>query len=110
LNFYNGEQKNQTLFFNPAKIARARERAAAQKETELQQKRTMADKKMQRAITREKKARETTERKIRKETERIAAREKVAREKIARIAAKETKKVQKTRETELRKLKLKRSV
>ena len=37
LNFYDeGEQEGQALFFSPAKITRARERAAAQKETEIQ--------------------------------------------------------------------------
>jgi hypothetical protein len=47
LNFYKkGEMKDQTLFFNPAKITRARERATALKETESQQKRTAADRRM----------------------------------------------------------------
>jgi hypothetical protein len=111
LNFYKeGEQEGQALFFSPAKVARARERVAAQKKAELQQKRTVADKIMQQAIAREEKAREAAERKVRKETERIAAREEVAREKVARVAEKEAKKVQKAREAELRKLKLKRSV
>jgi regulator of replication initiation timing len=37
LNFYKeSEQENQALFFSPAKIARARERAAALKKIELQ--------------------------------------------------------------------------
>jgi regulator of replication initiation timing len=37
LNFYKkSEQKNQTIFFNSAKIARARDYAAALKEIELQ--------------------------------------------------------------------------
>jgi hypothetical protein len=41
LNFYEkGEKQGQALFFSPAKIVRARERAAALEETELQQKRT----------------------------------------------------------------------
>ena len=35
LNFYEGEQAGEALFFSPAKIARARERAAALKEAEL---------------------------------------------------------------------------
>jgi hypothetical protein len=94
LNFHKeNEMKNQALFFNPAKIARARERAAALKEIETQQKRTATDRKMQQAITREKKARETAEKKARKETERIAAREKAAREKAAKTAEREAKKI-----------------
>jgi hypothetical protein len=36
LNFYEGEMEDQTLFFSSAKIARARERAAALEETETQ--------------------------------------------------------------------------
>jgi hypothetical protein len=37
LNFYEeGEQKGQALFFSPAKVVRARERASALKEAELQ--------------------------------------------------------------------------
>ena len=35
LDFYKGEQAGQALFFSPAKITRARERAAALKEAEL---------------------------------------------------------------------------
>jgi hypothetical protein len=85
--------KGQALFFNPAKIARARERAAVLKKTESQRKRTAADRKMQQAIAREKKAREAAEKKIRKKAERTAAREEAAREKAAKTAEKETKKV-----------------
>jgi hypothetical protein len=93
LNFYKeSEQKNQTLFFNPAKIARARERAAALEKIKLQQKRIIADKKLQQAIAREKKAREAAEKKVRKEAERTAAREKAAREKAIKTAEKEAKK------------------
>jgi hypothetical protein len=104
LNFYKeSEQENQALFFNSAKIARARERAAALEKAELQQKRITADKKLQQAIAREEKAREATEKKVRKEAEHTTAREKAAREKIAKTAEKEAKKAQKARETELRK-------
>jgi hypothetical protein len=93
LNFYEeNEQENQTLFFNPAKITRARERAAALEEIEFQQKRTTADKKLQQAIAREKKARKAAEKKAKKETKRTAAREEAAREKAAKTAEKETKK------------------
>jgi hypothetical protein len=85
LNFHKkDEMEDQALFFSPAKVARARERVAALKETEAQQKRTAANRKMQQAIAREKKAREAAEKKDRKEIERIAAREEVAREKIAK--------------------------
>jgi hypothetical protein len=104
LNFYKeSEQEDQTLFFSPAKIARARERAAALEEAELQQKRTTADKKLQQTIAREEKAREAVEKKARKEAERTAAREEAAREKAVKAAEKEIKKGQKAREAELRK-------
>jgi hypothetical protein len=94
LNFYKeDEMKNQILFFSFAKIARARERAAALKEIEFQRKRTAADKKMQQAIAREEKTRETAEKKIRKKAERTAAREETAREKAVKTAEKEIKKV-----------------
>jgi hypothetical protein len=72
------------LFFNSARIIRAREHAAALKKIQTQQKRTSADKKMQQTIAREKKARKAAERKIKKETEYITAREKAAREKAAK--------------------------
>jgi hypothetical protein len=104
LNFYDeGEIEDQALFFSPAKVTRARERAAALEKAESQQKRTAADRKMQQAIAREEKAREAAERKARKEIERIAAREEAAREKAARQAEKEAKRPQKAREAELRK-------
>jgi hypothetical protein len=93
LNFYKeSEQESQALFFNPAKIARARERAAALKKAEFQQKRITADKKLQQTIAREEKAREAAEKKTRKEIERTAAREEAAREKAAKTAEKEAKK------------------
>jgi hypothetical protein len=48
LNFYEEDkQKDQILLFSPAKIVRARERAAALEKAEFQQKRTAADKKLQ---------------------------------------------------------------
>jgi hypothetical protein len=93
--------EDQTLFFNPAKIARAREYAAALEKAEAQQKRTAADRKIQQAIAREEKARESADKKARKETERIAA-----REKAAKTAEKEVKKAQKAREMELYKTKI----
>jgi hypothetical protein len=94
LNFHKkGEMEGQILFFSPAKVARARKRAAALEETVIQQKRTAADRKMQQAIARKEKAREVAEKKARKETERIIAREKAAREKIAKAAEREAKKV-----------------
>jgi membrane protein involved in colicin uptake len=101
-----GEQAGQALFFSPAKVTRARERAAALKEAELQRQRTAADKKLQQAIAREEKAREAIEKKARKEAERTAAREELAREKAARQAEKEAKKAQKAREEELRKIEI----
>jgi hypothetical protein len=94
LNFYKeDEMEDQALFFSPAKIARARERAAAMKETEFQRKRTAADRKMQQIIAREEKIREAAEKKARKEVERTAAREEAAREKAAKTTEKKTKKV-----------------
>jgi hypothetical protein len=93
LNFHKkNEMEDQILFLNTGKIARARERAAALKEAELQQKRTTANKKLQQAITREEKVRKAAEKKAKKETERIAAREKAAREKTAKTAEREAKK------------------
>jgi hypothetical protein len=87
------EMENQILFFNSAKIARARERTAAVKETESQQKCTAADRKMQQIIAREEKTREAVEKKARKEAERTAARVEAAREKAAKTAEKEAKKI-----------------
>jgi hypothetical protein len=95
--------EDQILFFNPAKVVRAREHAAALKEVEIQQKRITADKKMQQTIAREEKIRETAEKKVRKETEHIIAREKAAREKIIKAAERKTKKAQKAREMKLHK-------
>jgi phage shock protein A len=65
-------------------------------------------KKLQQAITREEKTRETVEKKVRKIAERTAAREKLTSEKAARQAEKEVKRAQKAREAELRKIKIKR--
>jgi hypothetical protein len=104
------EQKNRILFFNSAKIVRARERAAALEETELQQKRTTADKKLQKAITREEKAREAAEKKARKEIEYTAAREEAAREKLQKRPKKRLKKHNKRARQSCAKLKLKRNV
>jgi hypothetical protein len=76
--------KTRLCFSVPRRVARARERATALEEAESQQKRTAANRKMQRVITREEKAREAAERKVRKKIERIVAREEAAREKIAK--------------------------
>jgi hypothetical protein len=85
LNFYEEDKmEDQALFFSPAKIARARDRAALLEEAESQQKLTAADRKMQQTIAREEKVREAAERKARKEIEHIAAREEAAREKAAK--------------------------
>jgi hypothetical protein len=85
LNFYKeDEMEDQALFFSPAKVARARERAAALEKAESQRKRTAADRKMQQAIAPEEKAREAAKKKARKEA---------AREKAAKTAEKEAKKV-----------------
>jgi hypothetical protein len=93
LNFYEeDEMEDQTLFFSPAKLTRARERAAALEKAESQRKRTAADRKMQQAIAREEKTREAAEKKARKKAERTAAREEAAREKAAKTAEKEAKK------------------
>jgi hypothetical protein len=51
LNFHKkNEIKNQILIFSSAKVIRARERAAALEKTEIQQKRTAANRKMQQTI------------------------------------------------------------
>jgi hypothetical protein len=90
LNFYKeGEMEDQALFFSSAKVARARERAAALEKTESQRKRTAADRKMQQAIAPEEKAREAAKKKARNGT---AAREEAAREKTAKTAEKKAKK------------------
>ncbi len=73
-------------------LRRLRSRAAAQEETEIHQKRTAEDKKLQAAITREGKARETAEKKARKKIERADAREEIVQEKVTRAAEKEIKK------------------
>jgi replication initiation and membrane attachment protein DnaB len=61
---------------------------------------------LQQAIAREEKTREAIEKKVKKTIKRAAAREELAREKAARQAEKEVKKAQKTREAELRKIKI----
>jgi membrane protein involved in colicin uptake len=98
-----GEAQGQALFFSPAKVARARERAHEREAAEIQQKHTAADKKLQAAIAREDKAREKAEKKAEKDAARVAARAETAREKAARTAEREAKKTQKAREAALRK-------
>jgi hypothetical protein len=61
---------------------------------------------LRQAITREEKAREIIEKKVKKTAKRAAAREELAREKASRQAEKEIKKAQKTREAELRKIEI----
>ena len=73
-------------------LRRLRSRAAAQEETEIHQKGTAEDKRLQAAITRERKVKGTAEKKARKETERADAREEIVRERAARAAEKEIKK------------------
>jgi hypothetical protein len=111
LNFHKKDEiEDQILFFSPAKIARARKRAAALKKTETQQKRTAADRKMQQTIARKEKAREAAEKKARKEIKRITAREKAAREKVAKTAERKAKKHKKRAKWSCIKPKLKKNV
>jgi hypothetical protein len=58
-----GETEGQGRFFSPAKVGRIRERIAAEKDAQLQHQLAVSDKKLQLAISRAEKARETEERK-----------------------------------------------
>jgi hypothetical protein len=90
-----GETEGQGRFFSPAKVARARERAAAAEEAQRQHQLAVQDKKLQIAISRAEKAREAEERKQQRQIARQAAREQLASEKAERQAVREAKRAQK---------------
>jgi hypothetical protein len=99
MHLYDPEEKEgQALFFSPAKIARCRDRAESEKQAEQQRKQIASDKKLQRAITRDEKAREAEEKRIARDLARQAAREELAYEKAERQATREAKKAQKATE------------
>jgi hypothetical protein len=100
MHLYNpGEHEGQALFFSPAKIARVRQRVADAEQAERQYKQDTSDKKLQRAIARDEKAREAEEKRNRRKAERQAAREQLAQEKAKRRTIRETKQAQKAAET-----------
>ena len=98
-----GEIEGQALFFSPAKIARVRARVTDEKQAEQQRKQTISDKKLQRAITRDEKARELNEKRIARDLARQVAREELAREKAERQATREAIKAQRAVEATKRK-------
>src|SRR5207237_9859192 len=57
-----GGSPSQPLFFSPAKVAQARQRAAEMEQAEHQRKQAAEEKKFQAAIAKEQKAREKAER------------------------------------------------
>ena len=96
MHLYDPEEKEgQALFFSPARIGRIRERNADNEQAEEQRKQTASDKKLQRVIARDEKAREAEEKRIARELARQAARKELAREKAERQAIQEAKKAQK---------------
>jgi len=99
MHLYDPEEKEgQALFFSPAKIRRIRERNADNEQAEEQRKQIASDKKLQRVIARDEKAREAEEKRIARDLARQAAREELAREKAERQTIREAKKAQKATE------------
>jgi hypothetical protein len=99
MHLYDPEEKEgQALFFSPAKIGRMRERAADNEQAEEQRKQIVSDKKLQKAIVRDEKARKAEEKRIARDLARQAAREELAHEKAERQAIREAKKAQKATE------------
>jgi hypothetical protein len=78
------ENEGQALFFSPAKIARVRQRVADEEQAQLQRKQSKSDKKLQAAIIRDEKARETEEKKITRNLARQITREQLTHEKTER--------------------------
>ena len=104
MNLYDpGEKEGEALFFSPARIGRVRARNADDKQAEEQRKQIVSDKKRQRAIARDEKAREAEEKRIARDFARQTAREELAREKAKRLAIQQAKKVQKETEATKRK-------
>jgi hypothetical protein len=86
------EKEGQALFFSPVRITRCRDRAESEKQAEQQRKQIASDKKLQKAIARDEKAREAEEKRIARDLARQAAREELAREKAERQTNREAKK------------------
>jgi DDE superfamily endonuclease len=98
-----GETEGQARFFSPAKIARIRERTAAAEDTQRQHQLAVRDRKLQMAISKAEKARETEERKKQRQLARQAVREQLAHEKTERQAIREAQRTRKTIEAAKRK-------
>lgn len=96
--FKPGEDGAQSLFFSPAKVARVRQRNADMEQTERQRQQNISDKRLQRAITREEKAREAEIKRNQRFVARQAAREILAQEKAERKAVREATRIQKATE------------
>jgi hypothetical protein len=104
MHLYDPEEKEgQALFFSPVKIGRIRERNTENEQAEEQRKQIASDKKLQKAIARDEKAREAEEKRIARDLARQAAREELAREKAERQAIREAKKAQRDAEATKRK-------
>jgi hypothetical protein len=93
-----GETEGQGRFFSPAKVARIRERTAIAEDTQRQHQLTVQDRKLQIAISKAEKARETEERKQQRQLARQEAREQLVHEKAERQAVREAKRAEKTAE------------
>ena len=100
-----GETEGQARFFSPAKIARICKRMAAAEDTQRQHQLAVQDKKLQMAISKAEKVRETEERKQQRQLARQAAREQLARKKAERQAVREAQRAKKAIETAKRKQK-----
>jgi len=104
MHLYDPEEKEgQALFFSLVKITRCRDRVESEKQAEQQRKQIVSDKKLQRAITRDEKAREAEEKRIARDLARQAAREELTYEKAERQAIREARKAQKATEALKRK-------
>ena len=94
MHLYDPEEKEgQAMFFSPVRIARMRDRVADNEQAEEQRKQMASDKKLQRAIARDEKARDAEEKRIARDLARQAAREELAREKAERQAIREAKRL-----------------
>ena len=99
MNLYDPEKKEgQAMFFSPATIRQCRDRLENEKQAEQQRKQIASDKKLQRVIVRDEKAREAEEKRIARDLARQAVREELTREKAERQAIREAKKAQKATE------------
>ena len=99
MNLYDPEKKEgQAMFFSPATIRQCRDRLENEKQAEQQRKQMASDKKLQRAIARDEKAREAEEKRIARDLARQAVREELTCEKAERQAIREAKKAQKATE------------